>query len=640
MSNNTNIDYTRKVLSVKNLRKYFSVGTGKRKILVPAIDNISFDIYKGEIFGLVGESGCGKTTTGRTIIKLYDPTDGTIEFLTDDSKEPAVIGAGYSGNLHRIKKAREKFDNETIEFRPYFKAVYHLRSDYKKKKDKLKKQLTESQNQKNEIVAQNLAPYDAYKESTYQLKQAYILEFDTVKFNNYSKISGLKKIDSDGDIEVLKYQKKLVKKNFNQKKTGMKESAGLSGEERQMQLAAIVKEYESKVAVLDAKILEFKKNASKKSNTANNKEEIKKLNKANKTQLQEITQKYVDGIKKIETDFYNQTHNKQGGYSVFKKLANRYFGYFMYRFKKDKEKNVAIENALGIRFKLLGLYFSNFFKKIGLFFSRFIFWNRYKNDKNAIKPYLEAFNLTFNAEKEAIQNIKKMNNGSEVSKKMTKIQMIFQDPIESLNPRMTVRDIIAEGLIIQGVKDRKYIDKRVIEVLELVGLSAQFASRYPHEFSGGQRQRIGVARDLIIEPELIIADEPISALDVSIQAQIINLLYDLKAKLGFTILFIAHDLSVVKYFCDRTAVMYAGKIVETADSEELFNNPVHPYTKSLLSAIPQPDPNSEKSRKRITYNPKIHDYSVNKGSLKEILPKHFVYANDAEFNQYKNDLGK
>ena len=225
------------------------------------------------------------------------------------------------------------------------------------------------------------------------------------------------------------------------------------------------------------------------------------------------------------------------------------------------------------------------------------------------------------------------------TKLITQIQMIFQDPIASLNPRMTVKEIISEGLVINGIKDQAYIDEKVYEILELVGLVREHAGRYPHEFSGGQRQRIGIARSVIMRPELLIADEPISALDVSIQAQVINLLNELREKLGLTIMFIAHDLSVVKYFSDRIGVMYFGKMVELADSDELFKNPLHPYTKSLLSAIPLPDPVYEKQRTRIHYNPIAeHDYSVSAPSFREIAPGHFVYCNDAEEEKYKQQI--
>ena len=225
------------------------------------------------------------------------------------------------------------------------------------------------------------------------------------------------------------------------------------------------------------------------------------------------------------------------------------------------------------------------------------------------------------------------------SKLITEIQMIFQDPIASLDPRMTVREIIAEGLVINGMTDKELINQKVYDILETVGLVREHADRYPHEFSGGQRQRIGIARAVIMQPEMIIADEPISALDVSIQAQVINLLNDLRDSMGLTIMFIAHDLSVVKYFSDRIGVMYFGKMVELADSEELFKNPLHPYTRSLLSAIPLPDPIYEKQRVRITYNPLAeHDYSVDQPTFREIAPGHFVQCNDAEEKKYREML--
>ena len=187
-----------------------------------------------------------------------------------------------------------------------------------------------------------------------------------------------------------------------------------------------------------------------------------------------------------------------------------------------------------------------------------------------------------------------------------KLGMIFQDPMASLNPRMTIKEIIAEGLRIRGVKDEKQIDQQVFSVLEKVGLLREHANRYPHEFSGGQRQRIGVARAIIMEPKMIIADEPVSALDVSIQTQVINPLGALREEMGISILFIAHDLSVVKYFSDRIGVMYFGHLVELAESDELFARPLHGYTQSLLSAIPMPDPHYEKQRTRIIYQPPVY----------------------------------
>ena len=240
--------------------------------------------------------------------------------------------------------------------------------------------------------------------------------------------------------------------------------------------------------------------------------------------------------------------------------------------------------------------------------------------------------------KSAEEDHKKWSRTKGKNQLTNEIQMIFQDPIASLDPRMTVRDIIAEGLIIRGEKDKEKIDQKVYKILETVGLVQEHATRYPHEFSGGQRQRIGIARAVIMNPELIIADEPISALDVSIQAQVINLLHELSEKMGLTIMFIAHDLAVVKYFSDRIAVMYFGKIVELGTSDELFAHPFHPYTRSLLSAIPLPDPITEKNRTRMTYNPVFdHDYSKKGPSMQEVYPGHFVYCNTEELEKYRKE---
>jgi len=392
------------LLKVENLRQYFGA--------TKAVDDVSFEIKKGEVFGLVGESGCGKTTTGRSIIKLYNITGGNVFF------KGIRIAAGKYGYQEAIKKARE---------------------DYKEAVAKNPEQAAELKKQMNQTIAE---------------------------------------------------QRKLMKAAVNDQKNCDKEYA-------KVRTAQVKEKYEKLLAAAD---------------------------------------------------------------------------------EADKEKLAA----------------------------------EYKNELRKAKS----------------------------TKLVTQIQMIFQDPIASLDPRMTVKEIISEGLVIQGERDKDVIEKKVFEMLELVGLVREHASRYPHEFSGGQRQRIGVARAVVMNPDLIIADEPVSALDVSVQAQVINLLNDLRHDLGLTILFIAHDLSVVKYFSDRIGVMYFGKMVELATSEELFAHPMHPYTKSLLSAIPLPDPIYEKSRQRISYNPLAsHDYTEDKPSLREILPGHFVHCNEAEEARYKEELG-
>ena len=401
-----NVNEKETLLKVEHLCQYF----GPTK----AVDDVSFEIKKGEVFGLVGESGCGKTTTGRSIIKIYDITSGSI----------------------------------------YFKGQ------------------------------RICAGTKAYKDE-------------------------------------IKLQKSLIKE--------MKKSGAADAAER--------------IAAANARILELK------------------------TEIQKAK--------------FDHNHSDREYAKTLIKQA-------------EEEYAPKLEAA--------------------------------KNDP----AQLSAVQKEFKDQKHIAKN----------TKLITQIQMIFQDPIASLDPRMTVREIIAEGLVINGIKDQAYIDEKVFEILELVGLVREHAGRYPHEFSGGQRQRIGIARAVIMNPELLIADEPISALDVSIQAQVINLLNELREKLGLTILFIAHDLSVVKYFSDRIGVMYFGMMVELADSDELFAHPLHPYTRSLLSAIPLPDPHSEKNRQRIVYNSLAeHDYTVDKPTLREILPGHFVYCNDAEEAKYKKELG-
>ncbi|MBE6952689.1 MAG: ATP-binding cassette domain-containing protein [Ruminococcaceae bacterium] len=411
------------LLKVDHLCQYFRLGHKDLK----AVDDVSFEVHKGETFGLVGESGCGKTTTGRSIIKLYNATSGNVYF------KGQRIGAGI---------------------RSYQDAISAAKSDASKKIKALRAEKTEDAARKAAIQAE-----------IQQIKK----DLDDTVAKNRALIKDAKSDSKQVDKQHAEAQLKALEAEYAEKFEAAK------GDEAQ--LKALHKEYKSRCRV------------------------------------------------------------------------------------------------------------------------------------------------------------------AKKSKLITQIQMIFQDPIASLDPRMTVRDIIAEGLVINGITDKDYINEKVYEILETVGLVREHADRYPHEFSGGQRQRIGIARAVVMQPEMIIADEPISALDVSIQAQVINLLNDLRERLGLTIMFIAHDLSVVKYFSDRIGVMYFGKMVELADSDELFKNPLHPYTKSLLSAIPLPDPVYEKQRTRIHYNPIAeHDYSVDAPSFREITPGHFVQCNDAEEARYKQQV--
>ena len=240
-------------------------------------------------------------------------------------------------------------------------------------------------------------------------------------------------------------------------------------------------------------------------------------------------------------------------------------------------------------------------------------------------------------------------NGEDISKKLTAkqekmlrsdMQMVFQDPMASLNPHKKILDTIAMGLDAHHPHmDQKERVERVSKMMEMVGLNPAYMNRYPNQFSGGQRQRIGLGRALIMNPKLVIADEAISALDVSIQAQVVNLMKDIQKETNVAYLFIAHDLSMVRYISDRVGVMHKGHLVETGLTEEIFEHPIHPYTKSLLSAIPLPDPHYEKQRQRISYVPlKEHDYTVDKPSFREVAPGHFVHCNDAEFARYKEQM--
>ncbi|HEP1663359.1 Oligopeptide transport ATP-binding protein amiF [Streptococcus pyogenes] len=293
-------------------------------------------------------------------------------------------------------------------------------------------------------------------------------------------------------------------------------------------------------------------------------------------------------------------------------------------FGEGKKKFVAVKNA-------------NFFIKKGETFSLV---GESGSGKTTIGRAIIGLNDTSSGQ---ILYDGKVINGrkskSEANELIRKIQMIFQDPAASLNERATVDYIISEGLynfnLFKTEEERK---EKIKNMMAEVGLLSEHLTRYPHEFSGGQRQRIGIARALVMNPEFVIADEPISALDVSVRAQVLNLLKRMQAEKGLTYLFIAHDLSVVRFISDRIAVIHKGVIVEVAETEELFNNPIHPYTQSLLSAVPIPDPILERQKELVVYHPDQHDYTLDKPSMVEIKPNHFIWANQAEIEKYQKEL--
>ncbi|HER2095090.1 TPA: ABC transporter ATP-binding protein [Streptococcus pyogenes] len=293
-------------------------------------------------------------------------------------------------------------------------------------------------------------------------------------------------------------------------------------------------------------------------------------------------------------------------------------------FGEGKKKFVAVKNA-------------NFFIKKGETFSLV---GESGSGKTTIGRAIIGLNDTSSGQ---ILYDGKVINGrkskSEANELIRKIQMIFQDPAASLNERATVDYIISEGLynfnLFKTEEERK---EKIKNMMAEVGLLSEHLTRYPHEFSGGQRQRIGIARALVMNPEFVIADEPISALDVSVRAQVLNLLKRMQAEKGLTYLFIAHDLSVVRFISDRIAVIHKGVIVEVAETEELFNNPIHPYTQSLLSAVPIPNPILERQKELVVYHPDQHDYTLDKPSMVEIKPNHFVWANQAEIEKYQKEL--
>ena len=607
MENNTAVDRNQIVLEVKDLKKHFKSGSGKNKLIVPAVDGVSLHVYKREVFGLVGESGCGKTTTGRTIIKLYNATEGSVKLNGN------LVSIGYKGILNQIKDVKRQANEKLLKIDKHAAAVYkiekQLESDIIDADYNLKKQLTAIDAKIKELYK----PIDEYKKNIYQNKNDHELAVAKVVHEYNLKASEIKSLKENPMRAEYKRELAGFKLGFKRKKDGLKESAALHKEvieqrikELKEKYVGIYTELEKKYAFLIAEAEEkivpkIEAKNKLKDLTVKKNWETSELTKKYKKERSEIKKPYMSEIRKA----VQREKNKK------KRILAKYKNEIATLRKAAKTEISQVPSNV-----LLGV------DEIKLATQKKEIIAEQKKDVKKLKDEI-SYSKQVNRSKEALLNSRKM-------------QMIFQDPISSLNPRLTVEEIVGEGLIIRGEHSKKEIKEKVGETLELVGLQREYSARYPHEFSGGQRQRIGIARALIMSPDFVIADEPISSLDVSIRAQVINLLHELKDKLGLTIMFIAHDLSVVRFFCDRIAVMYYGKIVEMADAEELFANPMHPYTVSLLSSVPQPDPDYEKNRTKINYNPREqHDYRHDKPKLREIVPGHNVYVNDIEFEQIK-----
>ncbi len=596
------IDYTEKVLQVKHLKKYFRVGSGRRKLNIPAVDDVTLDVYKREVFGVVGESGSGKTTLGRTIIKLYQPTDGTV-ILNN-----ITISAGIQGYLESIEHIKKQLKEDILKLNPAKIKELELKKQTQHKIEKLqleKQELLKLKEQELKLISKQ---FDQYRADKYQLTALMQIELQKVIFDFNQKVKKTKQALQNEALLKFNNEIKIANDKLEHKLSGLKDSAALDAKTIEARMTKLKLEHYEVVENLK-KLYEpqIKLNASQVLTKAKVAALINQYTLEKTKALAAIKEKFQKDIAALVVP-------DKAKYQRDVKAVNAQFAK-----KADDIHKKTLQINAKLKLELAKLPISQSALK------------NQPNVKAQIQKLKTVAALKIKELQAKINDAKRINAAKETLKESQKMQMIFQDPISSLNPRMTVKEIISEGLVIQGNTDKQDIEKKVAEVLTLVGLSPEYASRYPHEFSGGQRQRIGVARALIMDPNVIIADEPISALDVSIRAQIINLLFNLREKLGLTILFIAHDLSVVRFFCDRIAVMYNGKVVEMASSEELFKNPLHPYTVSLLSAIPQPDPDYEKNRKRIHYNPKVHQYSpTNLPKLREVSKDHFVLLSDAE----------
>ncbi len=586
------------LLEVNNLKMHFDITTGFFKTTpLKAVDGVSFKIKKGETLGVVGESGCGKTTLGRTIMNLYNPSSGDVLF-------DGVEISPYSDLKKIVKEKQFEIKSAKYEAKKKIKA---LSKDDVEKIETIKKELDETVN--------NLTL--KYQEK-YSKKQAEIN-------GKLAEIEALK--NSKLESIVVKEKNPTVEAKVDKKVSEFKTTAKTS----------ILSAKEHRNPLLK-KALEDKKNAlaEQKKIHQDNLIKVDELNKANKEKLNLEKQKVSEITDKEELTL------AKTNYKNLKAKLNKDY---------EKTKKDAIISNIVAKEKIQNDYSVEKSKITG----------EYQNTLNVIKEDLafqikkarsESEYYTYidsikEIKKQAANDRKAVLSSSKIRMKdfRKKCTMVFQDPYSSLNPRMTVADIIAEPLDVNKLyKTKEERRSIVLDLMKKVGLSPEQSTRYAHEFSGGQRQRIGIARALAVNPKFIVCDEPVSALDVSIQAQVINTFEDLQKDLGLTYLFIAHDLLVVRHISDRIAVMYLGKVVELAETDELYEAPLHPYTISLLSAVPLPDPKKARENKRIilegdvpsplnvpsgcpfrTRCPRACERCSNEvPTLKEVKPGHFV----------------
>ncbi|AVP49300.1 ATP-binding cassette domain-containing protein [Williamsoniiplasma luminosum] len=604
------------ILEIRNLLIEFGHGRKKNK----AVKGVNFDIYKGETFGLIGESGSGKTTVGRAIIGIQPISDGTVYFngRVAHGKPPDLnkLNVKISHNIRIMRMNQKTTTNRLNEYLDEFKRTYHKYID-SKYYDLKTKQLKEYDDGVDRAIAEGV-----------DLKSTNIISVKRDKNLNYvteSVKDNLKRL-----LKIIRIQEKTIQ---------FVDSIAQNVEvDKKLRKAIIKYQDQTYKIVLQAKALENK--------IYENLELIKAIREAVLNSKYKSISKFFKDLGKL-LELIVQDHKK---ISVLLDQARNMHYFNLDLSSTDRGRKTHIET---IERRIISNTEKQKFELVA--------------ELEQMRELLQLPHIQKQVRE--VENYK-IPNKKERHNLKQEMQMIFQDPASSLNDRMHVEGIIAEGLenfphlfksqealqtyiewsnhdkpesewiTAEDVKPKDVKKFLISQLLSSVGMLPEHLSRYPHEFSGGQRQRIGIARALVMKPSFIVADEPISALDVSIRAQVMNLLAKFQKELNLTYVFISHDLSVARFVSDRIGVIYRGDLVELADADELFSNPLHPYTKSLLSAIPLPDPEQEKSKTHFKYEPeKEHfDYITDFPKWTEIASGHHVYANDRELKIHQQNF--